>query len=98
MSHTPRVLALDSDFLVEQQVAPWMGLPLWLPDHMVNMTRVSVKKALNAGLRYRPLDETVQDTLEWYRSTPKQEWPAGISPDKEQEVLANWRELKKINN
>jgi 2'-hydroxyisoflavone reductase len=45
---------------------------------------------LNAGLKFRSLDDTVRDTLNWYRSVPEQEWPAGISRDKERDVLRTW--------
>ncbi len=82
---------VDSDFLTEQKIAPWMGLPLWLPDRMINMSRVSVTKAVAAGLKFRALDATINDTLAWYRSIPEQDWPAGISREKEREVLENWR-------
>ncbi|WP_074467664.1 NAD-dependent epimerase/dehydratase family protein [Streptomyces sp. WMMB 714] len=48
---------------------PWVGLPVWLPpgadyDHM---HRGDVSKALAAGLRCRPVGETVEDTWEWLR-------------------------------
>jgi 2'-hydroxyisoflavone reductase len=48
---------------------PWTGLPVWLPpggdyDHM---HRGDVARALAAGLRCRPVDETVADTWAWLR-------------------------------
>ena len=84
---------VDDTFLIEQDVAPWMGLPLWLPEDMINMSRVNVVKAMDNGLHLRPLDEIVSDTLEWYRSLAEQEWPAGITSEKEKDVLDKW-ELK----
>lgn len=48
-------------------VEPWTGMPVWLPpgadfDHM---HRGDVSRALAAGLRCRPVDETVADTWAW---------------------------------
>ena len=82
---------VDGEFLIEQQVAPWMGLPLWLPERAMNMSRVSVDKAVNDGLHLRALDDTVRDTLVWFQNQAPQSWPAGISEDKEQQVLARWQ-------
>ena len=54
--------------LLEFHVAPWVGLPLWIPGgepdtagfHEVNAGRASA-----AGLRTRSLTDTVRDTAEW---------------------------------
>jgi 2'-hydroxyisoflavone reductase len=53
----------------------------------------NVQPAVAAGLQFRPLAETVRDTLEWDRGRP-QKWPmlAGIAPDREAAVLARWPE------
>ncbi|HEV7627864.1 MAG TPA: NAD-dependent epimerase/dehydratase family protein [Streptomyces sp.] len=49
---------------------PWTGLPLWLPpgsaEH-AHLHQGDVSKALAAGLRCRPVEETVADTWEWLR-------------------------------
>jgi 2'-hydroxyisoflavone reductase len=52
-----------------------------------------VHPAVAAGLRFRPLEDTVRDTLEWDRGR-SQEWPmlAGITPDREAAVLEAWRD------
>jgi hypothetical protein len=54
--------------------------------------RASVERALANGLRIRPLERTVVDTLEWARSggAPK-DAPAGLAREKEQRVLEAWR-------
>ncbi|NJO12707.1 MAG: epimerase, partial [Gammaproteobacteria bacterium] len=43
----------------------------------------------------RPLGDTVRDTLAWHLSRPAEQQAklkAGISPEREREVLAAWRE------
>ena len=79
------------EFLNQNNVAPWSDLPVWLPgsgDEM-GMLRVDTSKAINAGLKFRPLEETVRDTLEWANSRPVEyQWKAGLKPEREAELLA----------
>ena len=83
---------VDPDFLNEQAVGEWMELPLWLYDEKYRaMLSVDESPAFDAGLRTRPLEETVGDTLEWYRSGEAPiEPPAGLDREKEQAVLDAW--------
>jgi 2'-hydroxyisoflavone reductase len=79
-------------FLAEQQVTPWMHLPLWVPEAKQGMLQADIAKATAEGLTFRPLAETVYDTLVWAHSRPgNHEWRAGLSPAREAEVLAAWR-------
>jgi 2'-hydroxyisoflavone reductase len=55
---------------------------------------VRIDRALAAGLRFRPLDETVRDTLAWNETRPEERRTslrAGMSAEREAEVLAAWR-------
>jgi 2'-hydroxyisoflavone reductase len=84
------------EFLTEHKVAPWSDLPAWLPDRGedAGFARVDISKALNAGLKFTSLEETVHDTLEWANSRPvDHEWKAGLKPEREKELL----ELLKTN-
>jgi 2'-hydroxyisoflavone reductase len=78
--------------LLAAGVAPWTGLPLWLPADdpaFGGMLRARNERALAAGLVTRPVDETIRDTLAWARSpdaaTPKQ--VATLEPSREAEIL-----------
>ena len=43
-----------------------MELPLWLPvDEYVGLLRADVSSAVAAGLTFRPLDDTIRETLAW---------------------------------
>jgi 2'-hydroxyisoflavone reductase len=52
----------DAAFLEAQKVAPWSDMPVWIPPtgEMGGMGRTSIKKALAAGLTFRPLDVTAR--------------------------------------
>ncbi len=86
---------VNEAFLEAQEVAPWMGLPIWIPGEEENFLRISNQKAISAGLRIHSLKDTVKDTLVWLKSRASDhEWKAGISAEKEQEVLKNWHQRK----
>jgi len=83
-------------FLVESGVGPWMELPLWLPEseRTAGFFSVSCVRAVAAGLAFRPIRETVRDTLEWVRNhRPPGDGrpPAGLDPARETELLKRWR-------
>lgn len=90
----PEVTWVSEAFLQTQQVGPWMELPLWVPTgpDSVAFSRISVEKAKSAGLSFRPLIDTVTDTLAWYRTQPERTWPAGLSAEREASLLRAWLE------
>ncbi len=75
-------------------IQPWTELPIWLPPHGegVGMHDGDVSRALAAGLRCRPVEETVADTWAWLQATPAAD-PSldrprpGLAPAKEAAVL-----------
>ena len=78
---------VSPEFLVEQEVGEWMELPLWLVDPALEYAdRVDVSRALEAGLTFRPLEETVRGTLDQAETTEA----AGLRPERETELLAAW--------
>jgi 2'-hydroxyisoflavone reductase len=83
---------VDGDFLAEHEVGEWMELPLWLrsPEY-AGMLAVDPSAALAAGLEPRSLEDTVRGTLDWVRSgEAAADAPAGLAPEKEQQVLEAW--------
>jgi nucleoside-diphosphate-sugar epimerase len=79
------------DFLKQNNVQPWSDMPVWIPadEEGVGAARIDVSKAIQAGLKFRPLEETVRDALEWAQTLPADhEWRAGLKPEREQELLA----------
>ncbi len=86
---------VDQDFLAEQGVAAWSDMPCWIPKSMeAGVGTVRVDRALAAGLTFRPLSETVRDTLDWWKTLPESRtlnMRSGLEPGRETEVLAAWR-------
>ncbi len=79
---------VDGDYLLEQGVGEWMELPLWIQDpEAIGMHRTDVSRALEAGLMFRPLDDTVRGTLDEAETTDG----AGMAPEREAELLAAWK-------
>jgi len=78
---------VSTEFLVQHEVGPWMELPLWLTDPDAEFAdRVDVRRAIEAGLTFRPLGETVRATLDDAETTEA----AGLRPECEAELLAAW--------
>jgi 2'-hydroxyisoflavone reductase len=83
-------------FLAEQKVSPWSDLPVWTGAEG-GLSQLDCSKAIRAGLRFRSADETARDTLVWWKGSPEErrkKLRAGISPEREQAVLAAWRSRK----
>lgn len=85
---------MESAFLTEQEVQPWMGLPLWIPsddaEHQ-HIHNISVQKAIADGLTFRSLPDTIQATLAWANSRPADYvFKAGLTAEKEAALFAAW--------
>ena len=95
---------VDPQFLLAAGVEPWSELPIWVPpgheDHAVHSSDVT--RAHDAGLRCRPVEETVADTWRWMRETPPEDRAPdrsadlgiGLAGEKEHAILARWEESK----
>lgn len=88
---------VDVDFLQEQGVSAWSDMPAWVParDGYGGFGQRSCAKAIAAGLTFRPIKQTCAETLEWFKTLPEerqQRLRAGISAEREAEVLKAWSE------
>ena len=86
---------VPADFLEQQEISPWSDMPVWVPSSGEDggLSRTNIKKALAAGLTFRPFDTTARDTLAWFKTLPPErqaELKAGLKPEREKEVLAEW--------
>jgi nucleoside-diphosphate-sugar epimerase len=76
---------VPADVLNEHEVGEWMELPLWISDpDAAAMHETDVSRAVAAGLTFRPLEETVRDTLEHAATVEG----VGLTPEREAELLA----------
>lgn len=124
LGHTPATPEwVDFEFLQQQGVSPGGDLPIWVPPvgEVAGFHKVSVAKALAAGLTFRPIADTCRDTLEWWpkevdrrtrvtkqmqedavrdgKTPPNMPDPtklrAGMTPERESEVLKLWAQREK---
>jgi 2'-hydroxyisoflavone reductase len=94
---------VDEQFLLDRGVEPWMELPLWVPETDPDakyFLDVDVSRATATGLTFRPVEDTVRDTLAWVSG--EREAPTGttsmgsadgvgLDPGKERRLLDEWR-------
>lgn len=84
---------IEPEFLIEHEVQPWLDLPLWMPDEdQSGLLTADCRKALSAGLVFRPLIETVADIAEWDRDRGLPPLKAGLSPQRQAALLDHWQE------
>jgi len=86
-----KVCWLREEFLLAQGVLPWSEMPLWIPESdpdTAGFMDIKIDRAVAHGLTFRPLDDTVRDTLEWARSRgAAHAWKAGLTREREAELL-----------
>ncbi|KAI1081796.1 reductase [Whalleya microplaca] len=84
------------EVILEAGIEPWTELPCWLPPNTVDhcsMYSWDVSKARAAGLKMRPVTDTVKDTWAWMQSGQQAEsydtvnWTIGLNSEKEAKVL-----------
>ena len=80
-------------FSEKSKVEPWSDMPVWVPPTGEDggLGRISIRRALDKGLTFRPLAVTARDTLAWFKSLPKERQEkllAGITPEREAECFA----------
>lgn len=75
-------------------VGPWIEMPLWIPASIPNGRTVSAR-ARAAGLKHRPVGDTIRATHEWAQAevgTNPRILGGSLEPEKEAEVLRKWAE------
>jgi 2'-hydroxyisoflavone reductase len=73
-----------------ENVSGWF--PMWAP-HFPGEHTYDASKAVRAGLRRRPLEETVADTLAWDEQRGRPELKVGLPSEMERELLGRHAEL-----
>ncbi|WP_241968122.1 hypothetical protein [Streptomyces sp. ICBB 8177] len=96
-----KLVYIDDRLFVEHGVEPWTEIPLWLPPgpRSAGVWAASCAKALAAGLRCRPVADSVRDTAAWLFAPGGEreafedykhfsEWTPFLPAEKEQAILA----------
>jgi 2'-hydroxyisoflavone reductase len=94
----------EEQFILEHKVQPWTEMPFWIPEHFPlegetepwkGSSFISIEKAVNAGLSFRPLEDTILDVYLWEKARQDTERKTGISREREQELLETWFQKEK---
>lgn len=85
---------VGEEFLKEQGVEVWSEMPLYLHESDIEwqgFLSVNIDKALEKGLSFHDLGDTIRTTFDW-RNSIKDDLKAGISVERESELLRKWHE------
>ena len=74
-------------FLTQHDV----DLPLYAPEEYVGARAVNCSKAIHEGLTFRPVADTIRDTLAWKGKDA--ELKVGLKPEQERELLQKWHSM-----
>ncbi|WP_330219522.1 NAD-dependent epimerase/dehydratase family protein [Peribacillus muralis] len=93
---------VSEKFLLDNKVEPWGEMPLWIPEDfplaggkepLNGFLAVANKKAINNGLTFRPLSETLEDTWNWEKGRPESaNRKAGMHIKYEHDLLRLWNQ------
>lgn len=95
----------EEQFLFEHNVQPWTEMPLWIPEHfpLEGETEpwkgsffINIEKAVSTGLSFRPIEDTIYDVYQWEKSREDTERKAGISREREAELLEAWFQKERL--
>lgn len=88
---------VDEEFLLENHVEPFVELPLWVPSGQVGYVTVDASAAQAKGLIFRPMAETIFDTLAWDSLKPiDRPFRAGLKAEREAFLLAKWQRARRL--
>jgi 2'-hydroxyisoflavone reductase len=92
----PPIEWVATHYLEDKKVSAWGDMPVWVPGQgeTAGFARRDIRKALAAGLTYRPLPVTAAETLAWFRRQPparQAKLKSGLTPERETALLAEWK-------
>jgi 2'-hydroxyisoflavone reductase len=91
-----KITWVDEDFLAKFLKPEEMNFAPWGPmrGEEAGGSLTGIEASIKEGLKSRPLDEIVRDTLAWHETRPaerKAELRSGLTAAREAELLAAWR-------
>ena len=85
---------IDDAFMAANGIEHF-GFPLWISvnSDYRGLTRVSIERSVENGLKLRPLAVTAHDTLEWFKAQPKERRDKlNLNLERDAAVLKAWHE------
>ncbi|GAK05917.1 hypothetical protein JCM19037_4453 [Geomicrobium sp. JCM 19037] len=93
-----KLIWIEEEFLLNNQIKPWDELPLWLPEALNGAASVNNEKALNEGLSFLPLRQTIEDVNSWldYKGNSNtSDFATVLSKEKESKIIDAWKQLSR---
>ena len=88
----------DDEFLIENDISPWTDLPVWVPEEgeSIGYSKISIQKALDNGLKFRPLEETLLSITEWFArgNLTKKDLMTGLNGERLSSLITKWKNKK----
>ncbi|MBN2478772.1 MAG: NAD-dependent epimerase/dehydratase family protein [Parachlamydiales bacterium] len=83
------IIWVDENFIIDHHLDNWNKFPLWLysKGNMAGLFTINSHKAQDKGLCYRPLLETISDTLRWDEKRVNRKMRVGLSSEEETDLL-----------
>ena len=99
LKSTSELYWVAEDFLRDNKVRSFEDLPLWAPlSEDRGFMQISNKKAVAAGLRFRPVQKTIDDCVRWAGETLEEDHlfgtgqPAvGLERSRELQLIEKWK-------
>ena len=87
-----KIVWAPAEFLDKHKALETGEVPIWAPTtgELAGASLVSSARAVEKGMRFRPLEVTVRDTLAWHAKRPaeqQQKLRAGFTAEREAELL-----------
>lgn len=94
-----KVTWVPEDFLAAHWKQDDLDLPPWSPmkGEMAGASLTAIPESVKTGLRSRPLQQTVKDTLAWFQTLPADRQAtlkAGLPAERETDTLKLWHQAK----
>jgi len=90
---------IPTEFLMKAGESGEGAIPIWAPPvgTTAGFHTVSNARAVKAGMKFRPIDVIVKDTLAWFKTLPAERqasMKAGLKPEQETKLLADFKASK----
>ncbi|HSL70788.1 MAG TPA: NAD-dependent epimerase/dehydratase family protein, partial [Longimicrobiales bacterium] len=91
---------VDTDFLIANNVRPYSSeLPVFqaMRGRTAGFAQFDLTPEIKAGLKFRPLELTARETLDWFRTLPADRQAGiktGFKPEREKQLLELWHARK----
>ncbi|GAB4150226.1 MAG: SDR family oxidoreductase [Planctomycetota bacterium] len=91
LNHRCSFTWVSDEFLERNGVQPWGSMPCWTPKKKNG--HASNRRAIEAGMAFRPIAETIRATADWAEAERPsgRPWRTGLTPEREKELLEKWK-------